>query len=147
MCVHTKPKPLDTTLLTGWTVVGATLILSAVLPGWDATLVIPPLAWWAEGALGTSLALGAPLSLYATHRLQDDLTRRWRLDELGSWLTLGGWLGYTAVALLWAPTAFVHWLIATLMAAAVIARMGETRRIRAKIEAEVQAMRSREASR
>ena len=147
MCVHTRPKPLDTTLLTGWAIVGTTLILSAILPGWDATLVIPPLAWWAEGALGTSLALGAVVSLYATHRMQHNLTRRWRVDQLGSWLAIGGWAGYTGIALVWTPTAFVHWMVAGLMVAAVIARTITISRERAKIEAEVAAMRRMEASR
>lgn len=127
--------------MVGWAIAGATLIVSAAIPHWGASLTVPALAWWAELPIGLLLAAGALLSLWATSRLQRDLKQRWRVDVLGMCLAASGWAGYTAISLVTAPAAWVHWLIAATMCAAAVARITHTGRQRRHTETRVRAMR------
>ena len=140
MCVHTRPTPLATTIMTGWAVAGGVLVASAAIPDWGASLTVPPIAWWAELPIGLLLAAGALLSLWATSRLQRDLKRRWRVDVLGMWLAASGWAGYTAISLVTEPSAWVHWIISATMCAGAAARIDHTGRQRRHAEAKVCAM-------
>ena len=138
MCVHTKPNPVVTATLVGWAITGAVLIVSSTQPGWGASLVIPALSIWAEAAIGVFLLAGSLLALTAGRHRQDDLMRRWRLDELGMWLAAGGWATYTIVAMLVLPLAAVHWLISMTFAAYAIVRILQIRRQRISTERSVE---------
>lgn len=140
MCLRTKHSPLAVTMMIGWAVTGAVLVLSGTRPGWGASLVIPPMATWAEELIGGFLLVGSLLSLGPAVRPLWDLSRVWRLDELGMWLAAGGWVTYSVVAAVWMPGAVVHWLVSLTCAASAVVRIVTIRRQRARTESSLARM-------
>ena len=144
MCVHVKPSPFTVTMLIGWTVAGALLLLSAFLPIGVST-VIPSQPPWAEASIGASMLAGGCLALYSTHYSARDLTRKWRLDELGMWLMAGGWATYALIAFLEMPMYVVHWELGLTSFLGSLVRIADIRRHRGRVESAVKRLIVREA--
>ena len=144
MCVHTmKPNPTSVALMIGWAVTGVILVASGASRDWGASLIIPPMATWAEVLIGGFLLIGSLLSLGPVFRPSRDLSLVWRLDELGMWLALGGWATYATIGLIEMPCAVVHWIVAATMATCAAVRIGCIRAERRRTEARL----AREAAR
>ena len=72
-----------------------------------------------------------------------DLSRKWRLDELGMWLVAGGWATYTVVAFIVLPTAPLHWIISFTSFLGAVVRIVDIHRRRTKVETAVARLHSR----
>ena len=73
----------------------------------------------------------------------NDLSRKWRLDELGMWLVAGGWATYTVVAFIVLPTAPLHWIISFTSFLGAVGRIVDIHRHRTKVETAVARFHSR----
>mgnify|MGYP003590846310 CR=1 FL=1 len=141
MCVHVKPSPFTTVMLIGWTISGVALFFSSFLDT-GVSVVIPASPPWAEAAIGTFFTLGGSLALWGSH-YGIDLSRKWRLDELGMWLVAGGWATYTVVAFIVLPTAPLHWIISFTSFLGSVVRIVGIHRRRTKVETAVARFHSR----
>ena len=141
MCVHVKPSPFTTVMLIGWTISGVALFFSSFLDT-GVSVVIPASPPWAEASIGTFLTLGGSLALRGSHH-GADLSRKWRLDELGMWLVAGGWATYTVVAFIVLPTAPLHWIISFTSFLGSVVRIVGIHRRRTKVETAVARFHSR----
>ena len=134
MCVHIRPdKPTRAAIWTSL-LVGLVMLASAAQPGWGASMVIPPAGWLGEALIGASLLCGGGLSVMAYRRPTRVVTRTWAVDELGAWLTAGGWTAYSVIAAIAEPWAVAHWVISMGLAVAAIARIHAIRERRTHTE-------------
>lgn len=139
MCVHNSPTALETVQTAGWLVCGITFIVSAFIPWWGVSLVIPPYLTWAEAVIGTLLTVGSLLGLQAA-RPRQHISQQWMLDEVGMWLAAGGWGVYAVCSGVYGHMALTHILISLLQVILACVRIGAIRKHRAYTEAAIARM-------